>query len=85
MAQASKRKVFEFVDAIEVGNGKLSPDENDLARKVAEKLDLPGTGGSDAHRVNEVGKWLTVFEKDIRDERELVQELRTGRFTAVKG
>jgi predicted metal-dependent phosphoesterase TrpH len=83
--QACKRKVFDFVDAIEVGNGKLSPDENDMAQKVAEKLGLPGTGGSDAHRVNEVGKWLTVFEKEIRNERELVQELHAGRFTAVRG
>jgi predicted metal-dependent phosphoesterase TrpH len=81
---ACKRKVLEFVDAIEVGNGKLSPDENDMARKVSEKLNLPGTGGSDAHRVDEVGKWLTVFEKEIHNERELVQELHAGRFTAVK-
>ena len=81
---ACKRKVLEFVDAIEVGNGKLSPDENDMARKVSEKLDLPGTGGSDAHRVDEVGKWLTVFEKEIQNELELVQELHAGRFTAVK-
>ena len=82
--QACKRKVLEFVDAIEVGNGKLSPDENDMARKVSEKLELPGTGGSDAHRVDEVGKWLTVFEKDIQDENQLVAELHAGRFTAVK-
>ena len=82
--QACKRKALEFVDAIEVGNGKLSPDENDMARKVAEELGLPGTGGSDAHRVDEVGKWLTVFEKEIRDECELVRELHAGRFTAVK-
>ncbi len=82
--QACKRKVLEFVDAVEVGNGKLSPDENDMARKVAEKLDLPGTGGSDAHRVDEVGKWVTVFEKEIRDERELVQALHGGRYTAVE-
>ena len=81
---ASKRKVLEFVDAIEVGNGKLSPDENNMARKVSEKLELPGTGGSDAHRVDEVGKWLTVFEKDIQDENQLVAELHAGRFTAVK-
>jgi len=81
---ACKRKVLEFVDAIEVGNGKLSPDENDMARKVSEKLDLPGTGGSDAHRVDEVGKWLTVFEKDIQDENQLVAELHAGRFRAVK-
>lgn len=67
--QACKRKVLEFVDAVEIGNGKLSPDENDMARKVSEKLDLPGTGGSDAHRVDEVGKWLTVFEKEIQNQR----------------
>jgi predicted metal-dependent phosphoesterase TrpH len=82
--QACKRKVLEFVDAIEIGNGKLSPDENDMARKVSEKLDLPGTGGSDAHRVDEVGKWLTVFEKEIQNENELFAELHAGRFTAVK-
>ena len=81
---ACKRKVLEFVDAVEVGNGKLSPDENDMARKVSEKLDLPGTGGSDAHRVDDVGKWLTVFEKEIQDENQLVAELHAGRFTAVK-
>lgn len=82
--QACKRKVFEFVDAIEIGNGKLSDDENDMARKVAEKLGLPGTGGSDAHRVDEVGKWLTIFENDIQNEQELLEELRSGRFTAAK-
>jgi histidinol phosphatase-like PHP family hydrolase len=82
--QACKRKVLEFVDAVEIGNGKLSPDENDMARKVAAELDLPGTGGSDAHRVDEVGKWVTVFEKDIRDENELVRELHAGRFKAVQ-
>lgn len=83
--QASQRKMFDFVDAIEIGNGKLMDDENEMARKVAEKLGLPGTGGSDAHRLDEVGHWLTVFEKDIQDESELLEELQAGRFSAVKG
>lgn len=82
--QACQRKVFEFVDAIEIGNGKLSDDENDMARNVAEKLGLPGTGGSDAHRVDEVGRWVTVFEREVRTEQELLEELRAGRFSAVK-
>ena len=82
--QACKRKVLEFVDAVEIGNGKLSPEENKMARKVAEKLGLPGTGGSDAHRVDEIATWITVFEKDIEDENELLQELHAGRFKAVK-
>jgi hypothetical protein len=83
--QASKRKMLQFVDAVEVGNGKLAPDENEMARKVAEKLDLPGTGGSDAHRVDEIATWVTVFENDIMDENELLQELHAGRFKAVQG
>ncbi len=82
--QASKRKVLEFVDAVEIGNGKLSPDENDMARKVAEKLSLPGTGGSDAHRIDEIATWITVFDNDISDENELLQELHAGRFHAQR-
>jgi len=82
--QACKRKVFEFVDAVETGNGKLSPDENEMARNVAEKLGLPGTGGSDAHRIDEIATWLTDFDKDIEDENDLLQELHAGRFRAVQ-
>jgi len=72
--------VFEYVDAVEVLNGKLSEDENDMARKVAEKLGLPGTAGSDAHRVDEIATAVTVFENDIRNEIQLVEELQAGRF-----
>jgi predicted metal-dependent phosphoesterase TrpH len=83
--QAGKRKMFEFVDAMEIGNGKLSADENDMARKVAQKLDLPGTGGSDAHRIDEIGTWVTVFENDIENEQELLEELHAGRFRTEVG
>lgn len=82
--QACTRKMFEFVDAVEIGNGKLSDEENTMAREVAASLGLPGTGGSDAHRVDEIGTWVTVFENDIRNEQELVAELHAGRFSAVK-
>lgn len=78
--QACKRKVFEYVDAVEIHNGKLSDDENEMARRVAEKLGLPGTAGSDAHRIDEIGAAVTVFENDIRNEDELVKELHAGRF-----
>jgi predicted metal-dependent phosphoesterase TrpH len=78
--QACKRKVFDYVDAIEILNGKLSPDENDMARKVAEKLGLPGTAGSDAHRVDEIATAVTVFENDIQNEDQLIEELHAGRF-----
>ncbi len=78
--QASQRKVFQYVDAIEIGNGKVTEQENDMARQVAERLDMSGVAGSDAHLIDEVGKWITIFESDIRNEHELVEELKAGRF-----
>jgi hypothetical protein len=47
-------------------------------------LGLPGTGGSDAHRVDEIATWVTDFENDIEDEDELLRELHAGRFKAVR-
>lgn len=79
--QACARKVFEFVDAVEIRNGKLSDVENAMAAQVAARLGLPGTAGSDAHQVDEVGKCSTRFEHEIADERQLLEELRAGRFS----
>ncbi|MBW2052388.1 MAG: PHP domain-containing protein [Deltaproteobacteria bacterium] len=79
--QACKRKVFQYVDGLEVRNGKLNEQENDMAAQVAERLDLLGVAGSDAHNVDEVGKWITVFDREIENEQELIEELRAGRFT----
>jgi len=73
------------VDAVEIGNGKLAEDENDMARKVAHKLGLPGTGGSDAHRIDEIATWVTTFEKSIENEQELLEELHAGRFKTEVG
>ena len=53
-----------------------------MAAQVAARLGLPGTAGSDAHEVDEVGKWTTDFEREIENERQLVEELRAGRFAA---
>jgi len=81
--QACNRKVFDFVDAIEIRNGKVSDEENDMAARVAARVGLPGTAGSDAHRLDEVGKWVTDFEREIGNEQALVEELRAGRFAVA--
>jgi predicted metal-dependent phosphoesterase TrpH len=78
--QGCTRKVFDFVDAVEVRNGKVSDEENEMAARVTTRLGLPGTAGSDAHRIDEVGKWVTDFERDIENEEQLIEELRAGRF-----
>jgi hypothetical protein len=81
--QACSRKMFDYLDALEIRNGKVSDEENEMAARVADRLGLPGTAGSDAHRLDEVGKWVTDFEHAIENEQELIEELRAGRFTVA--
>ena len=80
--KASQRPNFQLVDAIEVFSGKLNESENDLAQKVSEILNLKGTGGSDAHRLSELGRCVTTFENKIASAQELITELKAGRFKA---
>lgn len=83
--QACRKKVLKYVDAIEIGNGKVSEQENEMARRVSERLGMTGTVGSDAHRIEELGTWLTVFDREIGDEGDLVRELRARRFETRPG
>lgn len=71
------------VDAIETRNGGSSQESNSAAESYAIKYGLPGTGGSDAHFIMQVGRCLTVFERDIGDETQLVEEIKAGRCRAA--
>ncbi|MBU3914845.1 PHP domain-containing protein [bacterium] len=79
--QASKKKALGFVDAIEIRNGKVTDLDNKMAQNVAERLGLPGTAGSDAHNLDDIGTCVTIFEKEIQNENELIQELKARRFS----
>lgn len=76
--------VFSMVDAIEVANGGCIDRENRLAMEVAARLGLPTVGGSDAHMPLEVGRFATRFEKATLSESQMLDELREGRFEAVR-
>ncbi len=78
-----ERDLFKQVDAVETLNGKVTIDENDFAFKVAAGLGLPATGGSDAHEVNEVGKYATHFTAHINNEQDLIGALKTGDYAPV--
>ncbi len=67
----------------EVENGTEGRLQNETAARLARGLALPGTGGSDAHAVREVGTAATLFERPVRTEREFLDELRAGRYRAV--
>lgn len=85
LQEAKERPVFRRVDAVEVMNSKVTEKENTFAARVAEALGLPGTGGSDAHEVGEVGICATRFPKakGIRNEGELIEALKQGSYSPV--
>ena len=78
--QACKRNVFQYVDGLEICNFKVTEPENEMARRVGQHLGLLGVAGSDAHWLDEVGKCVTNLQREVHTERELIEELRAGRF-----
>lgn len=75
-----KRPVFDKIDAVEGYNGRNMAGNNVFACQLAKQLGLQTSGGSDAHFKGELGKCVTVFENTIRNEADLLAELKAGRF-----
>ncbi len=75
-----KRPVFDKVDALEGFNGRNIETNNDFACRLARRLGLHFSGGSDAHAEYELGKCVTIFEHNIRNEADFIAELKAGRF-----
>ena len=71
------------VDAVEARNGHNKDIYNQPALEMAARYDLRSTGGSDAHSVDEIGTCVTVFERKITTDAELLRELKAGRFTSA--
>ncbi len=80
----AEHPLFHLVDAIEVLNGGCVEREDALAQEVARLLGKPGVAGSDAHMPSEVGRYATVFEKELESEEEMLAELRAGRFQPAR-
>ena len=83
--RAAKLRIFEMVDAIEVLNGACGEDENVFALKVARELGLAEVAGSDSHSAGSVGCVTTLLEGPIKDERGLIDAIRTRRCRAGRG
>jgi hypothetical protein len=81
--EAAERTIVQLVDGLEVYNGATGDRENAMAVAVREYVGSRGIGGSDAHSEHGLGCCVTAFERRIRNERELIEELRAGRCRAV--
>ena len=71
-------KIYGLRDmvAVETVNGRMSPEQNEAAKRAARILGLKATGGSDAHSTREIGRTYTVFEDNITNMNDLLAALR---------
>jgi len=82
---ANALEVLQYVDAIEVVNGACSEQENLFAHTVAQQLGQKGIGGSDSHSAQSLGCAVTVLERTVSTVRELIEELKAGRYHPGQG
>ncbi|HJS17467.1 MAG TPA: PHP domain-containing protein [Anaerolineales bacterium] len=72
-------EILPLVDAIEVYNSRcMFPSYNREAKRFAEKHNIPGTVGSDAHAAFEVGRSLMRLEP-FEGPDEMREVIRAGR------
>ena len=75
---------FGVIRVVERLNGSNRPGEQERAEELIARYGFLGTGGSDAHMVSAIGACMTEFSNTIASEADLVRELRTGSFRAVR-
>jgi predicted metal-dependent phosphoesterase TrpH len=80
VTELAQHPAFKLVDAIEVLNYACTEKENQLAQEAALVLGKPGVAGSDAHTYTELGRCVTIFERTVGSEEELIEEVRAGRY-----
>jgi len=78
-----RRFLTREFDAVEAMNASSIPFRfsNRVNRKLAERLHLPQTGGSDAHYAPEIGMAYCLVEANLERE-EIVAAIRRGKVTA---
>ncbi len=76
-------KNIECLSGVEGLNGSTPLYLNLQAMEAAEESQKPVFGGSDAHVIQQVGKYATRFNKNIACEKELAQAILEGNVTPV--
>ena len=81
--RALRNDVFNLVEAVETRNGRGTEKENEFSENIAKVLDLPMTGASDAHKIDEIGTFATKFFDQITGLNDLITALRSGDYHPV--
>lgn len=74
--------ILRSFKVIEGLNGRNKQYENELCKKWLKRRGngMKEIGGSDAHTIEEVGRIVTVFKKNIYSTEDLIEELQYGHY-----
>ncbi|MZQ75048.1 MAG: PHP domain-containing protein [Peptoclostridium sp.] len=67
------------LSGIEAFNGSTRHSDNLDAYGLAAELNIPSLGASDAHTVDAIGRYATIFDGRIRDTRDFIDAVKSGR------
>ena len=75
----------KFLDGVEIFNGNPRHNSsNDIAEMWAKKFDLMVTSGSDYHEIEDLGTGGIWFDKEITDNKTLIEELSKRNYELKK-
>jgi len=78
-------RVYQLqLDGIELCHPDHSEQAMKKVRQAMDALQIPGTGGSDAHKILNIGSCVTIFENPVHNEEAFIREIRAGRIRAEK-
>lgn len=77
--------LIEKFDFVEIFNTCETPEDNRRSVEFAEKLGLPGIGGSDSHKADYVGMAYTDFEDEIRSNNDVIEAIKNNRICSAGG
>ena len=80
------RRLYGFLRnlSLDLKLERLAAEAAKLAVEAAETLKLPCIGGSDARKLDELGRAATFFKRPIETQAELVARLLAGECWAVQ-
>ncbi len=75
----------DLITAIEVFNGRNLAEENRQAVDCAQTQGLQKVGGSDAHILDEIGRFVIRFDAPIKSRSDFIRALKNGAYTPELG
>lgn len=79
----NKIKDVKGLTAVEIFNGNTTYENNLKANQLANLLNIPCVGASDAHQLHNIGKYATKFLDNISNENDLIRAIKHGKVAPV--